>query len=359
MNPALYRILETHYRRKRTTLVILAAVLIVVILIALGWGIASFVDDPPAYRCAPKMRFYASCVDRYYREVGGKMAFFTVVPGIFLVITGFVLWPLREIDNAPLIRIFTSRREEVAWLYPKRTSVRRYGVEVNQIHEVVVGLTNRKRETLTMPTEQEVQEAIRLMAVEAPRAARGYGSDIEGMFLRDPTSVMSSAPMPVRGVPSAPAAPVRMVVAPDCPFSRVDAGVRYLGLAPEGAPAQPIAPGEPASAVWTGRGARVAYTLDPRVYLRVLDLSGTEPERLRNELAGVVGVPAIPPQQVIGMLAGSDPRWTLFGVLAAEALGVGADRDTFKDAVGRLTSHPDPAIAAEATRVGMSGRARP
>jgi hypothetical protein len=111
------------------------------------------------------------------------------------------------------------------------------------------------------------------------------------------------------------------------------------------------APGEPLAATWTGRGARVSYTLDPRVYLRVLDFSGTEPERLRSELGGVVGVPALGSQQVLGMMAAPDPRWALLGVLAAEALGVGDERKTYREAVERLGAHPDATVAREAQRV--------
>ena len=104
-----------------------------------------------------------------------------------------------------------------------------------EFHTVVVGLTNRRQLPLTVRTEDEAQEAVRLMAVEAPRAARGYTPELEASFLRDPASVLSTRPSPptVPGLPVAPAVPVRMVAAPGCPFTRIDTGVRYLGLALE------------------------------------------------------------------------------------------------------------------------------
>jgi hypothetical protein len=283
------------------------------------------------------------------------MGFFTVLPGLFIVLAGVGLWPLRDIDHAPLVRIFTSRREDVAWIYPRRTSVRRYGIEVNKIHTVVVGLTSRKQVTLAVRSEEESQEAVRLMAAEAPRAARGYTPEVEASFLRDPASVLSTRPSPptVPGVPAVPSAPVRMVAAPDCPFSRIDTGVRYLGLALEPGLPAPTA-GEPLSAIWTGRGARVAYTFDPKVGLRLLDFSGVEPERLRTELTNLVEVPALGSDQVLAMLAGADARSVLLGVLAAGALGVGDERRVYQGAVARLTGHPDPAVAQAAQRVSRA-----
>ena len=259
MNPALYKLLEAYYRRRRAALLILAGVCLVVIFGAVGWGVSKLLDDPPSSRCPRRSRAaYAACCDRYDRDVYQGMGVFTVLPGLFIALAGIGLWPLRDMDHAPLVRVFTSRREEVAWIYPRRTSVRRYGVEVRKIHTVVVGLTNRKRVSLTVRTEAEAQEAVRLMAVEAPRAARGYGAEVEAKFLRDPASVLSTRPSPptVQGLPVTPAAPVRMVAAPDCPFARIDTGVRYLGLALEpGLPAPPPASRSPRPGRAAARGS--------------------------------------------------------------------------------------------------------
>jgi hypothetical protein len=350
MNPALYKLLEAYYRRRRTALLILSAVCLVVLFGAVGWSVASLVDDPPASRCPRRNRAaYARCSDAYDDDILRRMALITVVPGVLLVLAGVGLWPLRHIDSAPLVRIFASRREEVAWIYPRRTSVRRFGVEVSKVHTVLVGLTNRKQIPLQVRTEDEAQEAVRLMAAEAPRAARGYTAELEAKYRADPASMLSTRPSPptVQGIPAAPA-PVRMVAAPDCPFARIDTGVRYLGLAIE--PGTATA-GEPLSATWTGRGARVVYTFDPRVGLRALAFSGVEPEQLRTELSNVVGVPALGSEQVLALMAGADARAALLGVLAAEVLGTGEERGAYQGAMARLHGHQDPAVAQEAQRV--------
>jgi hypothetical protein len=355
MNPALYKLLEAYYRRRRAALLILAGVCFVVIFGAVGWGVSKLIDDPPASRCPRHRRSYAACCDAYDEGIYARMALFGGVPVLFVVFAGVGLWPLRHIDHAPLVRVFTSRRDEVAWIFPRRTSVRRYGVEVNKIHTVVVGLTNRKQVPLRVRTEDEAQEAVRLMAAEAPRAARGYTPELEASFLRDPASVLSTRPSPptVPDPTVAPAVPVRMVAAPGCPFTRIDTGVRYLGLALEPGLPAPVG-GEPLSATWAGRGARVAYTFDPRVGLRLLDFSGVEPERLRTELTNLVEVPALGSEQVLAMLAGADARSVLLGVLAAEALGVGEERRAYQGVVARLTGHPDPAVAQAAQRVARA-----
>src|SRR5580704_1117706 len=118
MNPALYKLLEAYYRRRRTALLILSAVCLVVLFGAVGWSVASLVDDPPASRCPRRNRAaYARCSDAYDDDILRRMALITVVPGVLLVLAGVGLWPLRHIDSAPLVRIFASRREEVAWIY--------------------------------------------------------------------------------------------------------------------------------------------------------------------------------------------------------------------------------------------------
>src|SRR5262245_9134075 len=104
MNPALYQLLEAHYRRRRTGLLITCGICIVIMLVALGWGVAGLVDDPPSSRC-PRGRYRAACVDRYYRDVMTRTAVLTGIPGIILIISGIVVFPLRDLANAPLIRI--------------------------------------------------------------------------------------------------------------------------------------------------------------------------------------------------------------------------------------------------------------
>ncbi|APR84721.1 Hypothetical protein A7982_10070 [Minicystis rosea] len=351
MNPALYQLLESHYKRRRLGLLVTAGICAVVMILAFGWGVASYVDDPPAYCGKPKARGYAACSDRHYNGVITRTVMFTGIPGLVAVIMGALAFPLRDLSQAPLIRLFTARREEIAWVYPKRTSVRRYGVEVNQIHEVVVCTIDGKRVELTM-TEEDVKTAMRLMSAEAPRAATGYSQEMDVQFHRSPASVMKSAAAVPSAAARANAPTARLVLAPDCPFARIDQGVRYLGYTTESAPpaAMPM-PGEPAQALWSGKGMRIAYSFDPTVYLRVLEVFGGDPQQLKGELSGVVGVPVLGPQQITGMLASPDPRTLMLGLRAAEAAGSPEDRAHFRDIVSRLQAHPDPAIAQVAQRV--------
>jgi hypothetical protein len=355
MNPALHELLERHYRRKRTGLLILGGVSAVLLVMALGYCVYALVDGPSASRCPPRGRGHAGCVSRYENDSLGVTVALGLGPLILVIVGAIGAFPLRDLQRAPLLRTFRDRRDEVAWIYPKRTSVRRYGVEVNQIHEVVVCLTDTTRQGLTM-TEPDVKAAVRLMAGEAPRAETGYSAELEAQYKRDPTSLQHAARAPatqVSGQAPASAAPaLRLVVAPDFPFERLDTAIRYLGLTAEASPRAPAPiPGEPASAAWTRHGGRVTYAFDPRVYLRVLELTGNDPPRLQSEIAGVVAVPTLGPQQVLGMLAAPDPRTLLLGVLAAEALGAGADRRVYQDAVARLRTHPDATLAHEAERV--------
>ena len=355
MNPALHELLERHYRRKRTGLVILGGVSAVLVVLALGYGVLALVDGPSAARCPPRARGHAACVSRHDTDTLGLTVALGLGPLILVLVGAIGAFPLRDLQQAPLLRVFRDRRDEVAWIYPKRTSVRRYGVEVRQIHEIVVCLTDTTRLLLTMD-EADVKAALRLMAGDAPRAETGYSPELEAQFKRDPTSLQHAARAPATQVSAQAPAPaptaLRLVVAPDFPFARLDTAIRYLGLTAEPGPAAPAPiPGEPARAAWTRHGGRVTYAFDPRVYLRVLELSGHDPPRLQSEIAGVVAVPTLGPPQVLGMLAAPDPRLAMLGVLAAEALGAGDDRRVYRDAVARLQAHPDAALAREAQRV--------
>jgi hypothetical protein len=350
MNPALYQLLETYYKKRRLTLIITVAICAVIMFVGVGWGIASYVDDPPSWCGKPKTRAYAACKDRYYRDVTSRTAVLGGLPGIVLIIAGIGLIPLRDLSQAPLIRAFTSRKEEVAWIYPKRTSVRRYGVEVNQIHEVVVCTTDGKRILLAM-SESDVQASIRMMAAEAPRAATGFSEELERRFLGSPASVMkTNLPTLVSRVAAPPS---HLCVAPDVPFASIDQGIRYLGYASEPAPRAPAPmPGEVLSAVWSGKGTRIVYSFDPGLYLRLLEITGGDPKQLAGELAGVVNVPVLGAQQITGLLASVDSRTLLLGLRAAEAVGATADdRRPYQDLVTRLAAHPDPAVAQAAQQV--------
>lgn len=351
MNPALYQILESHYRKQRLALLIAISVCAVIMLVVIGWGVAGFVDSPP--RCgAPRSRFYASCADRYYTGVATRTIVISAILGVIAVICGVVVFPLRDLSQAPLIRLFTSRKDDVAWLYPKRTSVRRYGVEVSQIHEVVVGTIDGRRTQITM-TEDEVKACLRLMAVDAPRAAVGYADELDTKFRTSPQSVMKSAAALSTMVSARANEPsARLVIAPECPFAKLDQGIRYLGFTAEAAPqAVMVMPGEPTQALWSGKGMRLAYSFDPMVYLRVVEVFGGDPRQLAGELSSVVSVPVLGPHQITGMLAAADPRTLMLGLRAAEASGTAADRGAYEGIVQRLQGHPDPTIAQAAQRV--------
>jgi len=354
MNPALYQLLEAHYKKQRLGLLIMAGICAALMFLALGWGVAGWVDDPPRYCGSPRSRGHGACADRYYGQITTRTAVLSAIPGVLLVIAGVVVFPLRDLSNAPLVRVFTSRKEDVAWLYPKRTSVRRYGVEVNQIHEVVVCLVDGKRISAAM-TESEVQLALRMMAAESPRAGTGYSADGDIQYRRDPRSVMRSGPAAAAASARAAAPSARIAIAPDFPFARLDPAIRYLGFAAEPAAGAPMPiPGEPAQAAWAGKGMRLAYTFDPAVYVRLIEVFGGDPQQLRGELAGVVGVPVLGAQQVTGMLAAADPRMLLLGLRLAEATVAGDGRRACQDVVGRLQHHPDPAVAEAAQRVARA-----
>jgi len=192
MNPELSRLLQRHYRTKRNAALIMGGFCVVVIVAAVAWGIGSAVSGPPAAVCRPGTRFHGACMDQFYRGVLTRTLLIGGISGVLALLSGLVYWPLRDLTQAPLVRVFDARRNEVVWIYPKRTSVRRYGVEVRAVHAVVVGLLDRKRLELNM-TEDDVKTAMRLMGVEAPRAARGFSSEHEGRFLRDPAAMLGSA----------------------------------------------------------------------------------------------------------------------------------------------------------------------
>jgi hypothetical protein len=348
MNPALYQLLERYYRSKRNGLLILVAICSVVALVGIGWGVADLIDDPTVSKCPPRMRSRASCVAKVEREAWARTGVLVGIPGLMILVGGIALLPLVNLSKAPIIRTFTSRRDEVAWVYPKRTSVRRYGVEVSQIHEIVVCTLDGKRETLTM-NEDDVQATLRFMALEAPRAATGWSDQLDMQFRMNPRGVMKAVGATL--VSALRDTPVRIAVAPSCPFSQLDTAVRYLGYAAEGAPSPSPVPGEPGQAAWSGKGTRITYSFDPSVYLRLLEVHGGDAGQLRNELGGVVAVPLLAPPQIAGMLGAPDPRSVLLGVLAAEATFEEEDRHAHRPAVERLKAHPDEAVARAAQRI--------
>lgn len=348
MNPALYQLLERYYRSRRNALLITIAVCAVIALVGIGWGVADLIDDPTVAKCPPRMRSRAACVSRVERDVWSRTGLLVGLPGVVILISGITLIPLVNLSKAPLIHTFTSRRDEVAWIYPKRTSVRRNGVEVSQVHEIVACTLDGKRVALTM-SEDDVQATLRFMALEAPRAATGWSDELDMQFRLNPRGV--TKPVGVTLVSAIRDTPVLIAVAPSCPFSQLDTAVRYLGYAAEGPPSASPIPGEPGQAAWAGKGMRITYSFDPSVYLRLLQVHGGDAAQLRNELAGVVAVPLLAPPQIAGMMGGPDPRSILLAVLAAEATFGDEDRRQNRPMLERLKAHPDEAVARAAQRI--------
>jgi hypothetical protein len=192
MNPELSQLLLKQYRGRRKAALIMGGIALALMIAAVLWGVGSAVIGPSSAVCPPRSRFHGACMDHFYRDVLLRTVILGGLMGLMLLIASLVFWPLRDLAQAPLMRVFTAQRSEVVWIYPKRTSVRRYGSEVRAVHAVVVGLRDRKRIELEM-SEDEVKTAMRLMGHEAPRAARGFSSEHEGRFLRDPTAMLGSA----------------------------------------------------------------------------------------------------------------------------------------------------------------------
>src|SRR5689334_14216406 len=148
MNAELAQLLERRYRTLRRSALISGGVALAVMIAGILWGVASMVAGPncPKNRLHPAA--HAACVERFTNDVVTRTAVIGVLAGVILIIALVAFWPVRRLAEAPLLRVFTSRRSEVVWIYPKRTSVRRYGAEVRAIHAVVVGLLDRKRLSL-------------------------------------------------------------------------------------------------------------------------------------------------------------------------------------------------------------------
>ncbi|XXT19164.1 hypothetical protein WME94_53955 [Sorangium sp. So ce429] len=146
---------------------------------------------------------------------------------------------------------------------------------------------------------------------------------------------------------ASPRAP--LVLAPDLPFPALAAALAALGFRRDDAvrPRTPdLVPREPELAAWTlgDGGARVTYTCNPVVSLRVLSPAGVPAEALDRLAARL---PHLDLVAVAGLLAEAEPRRVLLGLFAARALGAVA----LAGRVAALRGHPEPTVAraAEAT----------
>jgi hypothetical protein len=140
-----------------------------------------------------------------------------------------------------------------------------------------------------------------------------------------------------------------LVVAPAVPFAELEHMLGDLGwiAQPNTMVSPAILPGEPELATWrhTSASARLTYTFNPVVHLRVLALSGPDAGMLRADLAQ--RLPLLGLTTIRELLRASDARQALLGVLAAGELGA----FPVAEEVARLTSHKEPAVAAAAARV--------
>lgn len=189
-SPALTALLEGYYRRSRRRFLALGVISGVVLALALAWGVAS-VTYFAAGHCPTTMRRRATCLDRLHREVATRTAVLGAAPATLLILAALGGLPLRVLSRAPLLRLIADPAR-IAWIYPKRTSVRRRGVEVSHALEVVVCTVDGARASLAM-RDDEVHGAVRLLSMRAPEAARGYSPALEARFRASPASLKRAA----------------------------------------------------------------------------------------------------------------------------------------------------------------------
>ena len=107
--------------------------------------------------------------------------------------------------------------------------------------------------------------------------------------------------------------------------------------------APPIIPGEPEFASWSrGGDAKLSYTFNPVVHLRVLVFHGERADALRAEAS--VRLPAIGLADLRRLLQSDDPRKLLLGIFAGRELRA---HDVI-DLLNKLRNHPHERVAAAA-----------
>lgn len=146
-----------------------------------------------------------------------------------------------------------------------------------------------------------------------------------------------------------------LIAAPGFAFEQLDAALASLGwqLDSEGQEA-PLIEGEPEVAVFTRtRGdARVHYTFNPVIRLRVLQFRGADAAAEHARVASKV--PILKTADLEALVSSSEVREVLLGLLAAEE----SRERSVLSSVATLRSHEDPRIARTALRVDRAlGRA--
>lgn len=136
-----------------------------------------------------------------------------------------------------------------------------------------------------------------------------------------------------------------LLVAPDVPFSRIQAALAQLGWSRDDRAAitPPMLPGEPELAGWTWRGRRpvITYTFNPVVRLRALDV-GSLPPWMRAAIAEAL--PMLHGEHIALLLKDRDPRRALLGLFAARE----TERLDLAEPIGKLRHHAVKVVAEAA-----------
>ena len=143
----------------------------------------------------------------------------------------------------------------------------------------------------------------------------------------------------------------RTLAAADYTFDKIQRSLQQVGFSLQGSPGPEAAPGEPGSATFASGGITATYGYDPSCQLRMIDLSGTNARNALNDLLNIAYMPTLEGYKVSGLLESSNPAELYLGIRAAEFIGIGTDVRFYIEPVGKLASHPDPKVAAEARRV--------
>jgi hypothetical protein len=299
MQPILDFLDQRVYRHKRIWSIIGMILALMVALACIGMA-ASFAinaDDFASLRCPRAGPTYAKCVAEA-REASGKSLrlwlLFSLWPlaaavALFATYRRYKSWP-----KLPLPRLLCERPHELVWVYVERVRVRGSGVTHVRLK---VGGVDGRRHLVPMTNNNDIEQALPLMAAALPHATLGYDEEKNARFMRDPQSLRKGvAPSAAAAQTAGPAAqpaptqgPLRIFVAPNVPFVHLDQAMRSLGLAAE-PPAAPVAPGEPSAGAWSASWARVIYRFDPTSRARSLELHAQDPASLRARVAAT-GLP--------------------------------------------------------------------
>ncbi|WP_375744260.1 formylglycine-generating enzyme family protein [Corallococcus interemptor] len=139
-----------------------------------------------------------------------------------------------------------------------------------------------------------------------------------------------------------------LVARPEVSFEAMDRVLSALGwFLQSESQTPPLIPGEPESAVYVKRATDSAlhYTFNPVLRLRVLEFSG--PEAVREWAAVRTAVPVLEAPSIAALLASSETREVLLGLLATETL---RERSSL-ERVAALRFHPESRVSRTAERV--------